>query len=155
MEQPTGTGDQRQGHTTVTRPAWSPAQVIALLVGIAYVVLGGTALARTGIEFSDLSHTQVAGLDQTAIFALIEIAFGVILLGVGALPGADRGGMIFMGVIAVASGLIFAIEPETFYDSLGLRRDGGVFLVVTGAVLLIAAMVSPVISSRSDREITS
>jgi uncharacterized membrane protein HdeD (DUF308 family) len=110
------------------------------------VVMGGIALARTGINFSDLTgtHVKVAGAGQTQLMAYIEIIFGAVSLGAGSIPGAGRGGMSFSGVIAVIFGVIVVAQPSTFTPRLGIGSGYGVFLIVIGAVLLITAMIAPV-----------
>src|ERR1700722_13651158 len=71
--------------TAVQRQPWSPAQLVALAAGILFVVIGGVALARTGINFNDVTGTtvKVAGAGQTQLMAYIEIVFGAVLLGAG------------------------------------------------------------------------
>jgi hypothetical protein len=136
---------------SVVRASWSPAQVIAVIIGIAYIVLGGVALARTGFHTDPIPHTDVAGLGHTVWLGLIELVFGVIVLGAGALPGADRGGMIFAGVIAIAGGLIIAIQPSSFARVLGVDESNGILYVITGAILFAAAMLSPIYSGHARR----
>src|SRR3954470_9932062 len=88
------TDQQVAEQRTVARAPWSPAQLVALVIGLAFVVLGGVALARTGLHFSPIRYADVAGFGHTALLAIIEIVFGVVVLAAGAMPGADRGGMI-------------------------------------------------------------
>lgn len=133
---------------TVSRPAWSPAQLVAIVIGIIYLVLGGVALARAGLDFTPIRHVQVAGLDHTALLGLIAFVFGLLVLGIGALPGADRSGMIASGIVAIAGGLIVIIEPTAFHRTLGVHSGNGWLYFITGIVLLVAGMLSPVILSR-------
>lgn len=137
------TAEQRVVH----RATWSPAQIVAMVIGLAYVVFGGVALARTGFHVAPYTYHDVAGFTHTTVLAIIEIVFGVIVLGAGAVPGADRGGMIFGGVIAIAGGLIVAIQPSSFHRVLGVNAENGWLYVITGAVLVIAAMLAPSFSS--------
>lgn len=132
----------------VTRPAWSPAQAVALVIGLLYVVLAGVAMARAGLTFQPIRHVTVAGLDHTIWLAVIELLFGLVVLAVGAMPGADRGGMVFAGIVAIAGGLIIAIEPLSFHRVLGVHQGNGLLFLLAGIVLLVTAMVAPVILSR-------
>jgi hypothetical protein len=131
---------------SVRRQPWSPAQVVAIAGGIIFAVFGGIALARTGIHFSNVTgqHVTVAGAGQTQLLAYIEIGFGALLLLAGSIPGAGRGGMSFLGVVALIFGIIVVAQPSTFSHPLGIGKGYGVFLIVVGAVLMITAMVSPV-----------
>jgi hypothetical protein len=135
--------------TVETRP-WSPAQLVALLVGLVFVVLGGLALARTGIDLSDLSakHVKVAGTRHTELMAFLDLAFGILLLIAGSVPGAVRGLMSFLGVAALAFGIIVAAQTSTFTSSLGIGNGFGIFLAIVGAILLAAGMLSPVFWGR-------
>lgn len=135
------------------RRPWSPAQIIALAIGILFVVLGGIALARTGIHLNDVTNQRVtvAGVAQTQLLAYIEIGFGVLLLLVGSIPGAGRGAMSFLGLAAVIFGIIVVAQPSRFTHPLAIDSDYGVFVIAVGAVLLITAVVAPVYGGSTRR----
>ncbi|RYZ64668.1 MAG: hypothetical protein EOP08_08510 [Proteobacteria bacterium] len=141
-------GEQRIAQRSVARPAWSPAQGIALVIGIIYLVLGGIALARTGFSFDALEQADVAGLGHTVWMGLISLLFGLIVLGAGALPGADRSGMVFAGIVGIAGGIVIAVQASSFERVLGVHQANGVVYAITGAVLLLTAMLAPVYRSR-------
>ena len=128
------------------RPPWSPAQLVAVAVGIILVVIGGVALARGGINFSDIAstHSTVAGFGYTCLSALVQLVVGVIIIGGGVFPGAAKGTMAFFGVVLLAFGLIVAIDSTPFVNNWGYSRSTGVLYAILGAVLLVAAAVSPV-----------
>lgn len=137
----------------VRRAPWSPAQFIALAIALFYIVLGGVAIARAGLDLNSIvdSHKQVAGLHHSLLLGILELVFGLFLLGAGALPGADRYGMITLGVIGVGLGLVVAIEPTAFHSWLGVHAGNGWLYALTGVVLLATAMLAPVIwSGRRD-----
>lgn len=150
---PTVPGDQyaegqnefRSRSVAVERQPWSPAQIIAIVLGIVFVVLGGIALARTGINSHVTSeHVSVVGSMQTQLMGYIELVYGALLLAVGSIPGAGRGGMSFLGILALVFGIIVVAQPSTFYHSLGIGSGYGVFLIIVGAVLAITSMVAPI-----------
>jgi hypothetical protein len=138
--------DEAYRTVTVEKRPWSPAQLVALLVGLVFVVFGGIALARTGIDLSHISsqHVKVAGAGQTQLMAYIELAYGILLLIAGSVPGGSRGLMSFLGVAALAFGIIVAAQPSTFTPRLGIGDGFGIFLAIVGAVLLLAGWLSPV-----------
>ena len=150
MEQPTIPSSADTYHSSravsVERRPWSPAQLVALVLGVVFVVIGGIALARTGINVHELTlkHVSVAGAGQTQLMGYIEIVFGALLLVVGALPGAGRGGMIFLGIVALVFGIILKAQPSSFYSRLGAGSGYAVFLILVGVLLLVTAMVAPV-----------
>jgi hypothetical protein len=146
--------DERvEGHRVVEHAPWSPAQAIVLAAGLVLVVIGGIALARTGLHFDNIpvTHAQAAGLKHTSLSAAIELGAGVILLGVGAIPGAARGPNTLFATLLLGAGLVIAIQPSSFHKWLGYDAGNGVFIAVIGAVLLVAAMVSPVIWGARNR----
>lgn len=128
----------------IDRPAWSPAQIIALIVGALFLAFGGIALARGG--FDDMfAHTTVAGLHYTPIRGIVDIALGALLIAAGAMPGASRALMSLLGALALAGGIVVLIEPSRFHDALGTHEANGWVYLVAGLVLLVAAFASPVI----------
>lgn len=158
----TGSGVVTESNQVVTRDGssqretrrapWSPAQLVAVAAGTVLVVIGGVGLARAGVHLSPsvipLTHTRVAGLGFTSLSALIQLIAGVVLLGGGAHPDTAKSTMAVVGVALVAFGLIVAIDPTPFFTMWGYTTASGVFYTVVGAVVLVAAAVSPVFSSR-------
>jgi uncharacterized membrane protein HdeD (DUF308 family) len=136
--------------TAVQHQPWSPAQLVALILGVVFLVLGGVALARTGINLNDVSgtHVKVAGSTQTQLMAYIELGFGALLILAGAIPGAGRGLMSFCGLLALVFGIIVIAQPSSFAHPLGIGKGYGIFLVVIGAVLLVSSVVAPIYWSR-------
>jgi len=142
-------GDGRAAYETnsmaVERQPWSPAQVVAIVLGIVFVVLGGITLARTGINSHVTSeHVNVIGSVQTQLMGYIELVYGALLLAVGSIPGAGRGGMSFLGILALVFGIIVVAQPSSFSHALGIGSGYGVFLIIIGAILAITSMVSPI-----------
>jgi hypothetical protein len=136
--------------TAVQHRPWSPAQAVALILGIVFLVLGGIALARTGINFNHVTgtHVRVAGSSQTQLMGYIELIFGALLILAGAIPGAGRGLMSFCGVLALVFGIVVMAQPSSFYHSLGIGKGYGVFLIIIGAVLLVSSIIAPIYWSR-------
>ncbi|HEV8063391.1 MAG TPA: hypothetical protein VGP46_01110 [Acidimicrobiales bacterium] len=136
----------------VARPAWSPAQIVTVIVGLFLVVLGAIGLAHTGFTFSNIPVTRVRVMDLpvTSLAALAELIAGVLVLAGSAAPGAAKGTSALIGVVALAWGLIVAIDPTPFVRLWAYDRADGVLYTVVGAVLLITAAVSPIFLSRRD-----
>ena len=140
-----GRGAYESSSLSVERQPWSPAQVVAILLGIVFVVLGGITLARTGINSHLTSeHVSVAGSVQTQLMGYIELAYGALLLAVGSIPGAGRSGMSFLGIVALVFGIVVVAQPSSFYHALGIGSGYGIFLIIIGAILALTAMVSPI-----------
>src|SRR5438270_6472204 len=128
--------------TAVERPPWSPAQLIALVIGIISVVVGGIALANTGIHSNAMDVVRTDGplWQHTAWLAIGEIVFGLIMIGAGVVPGGARGLMTFMGILAVAFGIAVLVAP----NDLRAEDATGWAFIIAGGVSLLAAAVSPV-----------
>jgi hypothetical protein len=134
----------RRSHT----PTWSPAQIIGLIVGIGFIVLGVAALAKTGFDTShvDQPHDVVWHFAHSPLMGAIEVAYGALLVIASVVPGAARTLMAFLGAIGVAFGLVVLIEstPNTLNDWLAVTHRNGWLFLIAGGVVLLAAIFSPV-----------
>lgn len=112
--QETTTGYRSTDPMAVEHPPWSPAQLVSILIGIVFVVLGGIALARTGVDFKRLTSqdVDVAGSTQTQLMGFLELVYGALLLVVGSVPGAGRAGMSFLGILGLVFGIIVVAQPS-------------------------------------------
>ncbi|MHB8670439.1 MAG: hypothetical protein ACYDAD_07760 [Acidimicrobiales bacterium] len=145
----------REIETRRIERAWSPAQLVALVIGLYLAALGAIVLARLGIHGNDLRHHTIAGgFHQTPILAFAEIGFGVLMILTGVVPGGSRGFMSFLGVLALGFGIVVLIQAESFHSALGAHRSNGWLYVALGGVALVAAMASPVFH-RTDRFTTT
>lgn len=132
------------------RAPWSPAQLVVAIAGIVFIVIGGVALARAGVNFHHipLSRTQVAGLWFSNLSAIVTLVAGVIMLAGAIDPVGAKATMWFFGILLITFGLIVAITPTSFTNMWGYTTANGVFYIVTGAILLVAGALSPVFYSR-------
>ena len=135
---------------SVERAPWSPAQIVALVIGAIFVILGGVALANTGIDLGNITanHSEVAGIDHTPLLAILELVIGLCLIGAGALPGGARGAMTFFGVILLGFGIVMALANDSgtaMQRWLGGGDGAAWFYALCGVALLLSAMLAPVI----------
>ncbi len=142
-------GDAEVVDRSVERAPWSPAQFIAIVIGAIFAILGGITLAKTGINFNDISanHVEVAGIDHTALLGVIELALGLFLIGAGAVPGGARGAMTFFGVLMLGFGIVWMLTDTevSMHRWLGGGDEAGWLFAISGVILLVTAMVAPVI----------
>ena len=129
--------------------SWSPAQFVAGIIGLVLTVMGGVALARL-LPTSSLTAetTTVLGVGHTALMAIITLGLGLLYLAEAGMPFDVQPGMIFLGVMLLAFGLIVVIEPGAFDGALGLGGSGGWFYTVVGFVSVVAGIISPTLVSR-------
>jgi hypothetical protein len=142
----------RRSHT----PTWSPAQIIGLIVGIGFIVLGVASLAKTGFDTSHLDqpHDVVWHFAHSPLLGAIETAYGVLLVLASVVPGASRTLMALLGAIGVAFGLVVLIvtEPNKLNDWLAVTNRNGWLYLIAGGVVLLAAIFSPVFGGGYHRE---
>lgn len=131
-----------QRRRTANRRVISPAQVVAGLIGLILVVIGGVVLARVGFDNFTVDTTTVVGLEHTALMGIIDVIAGLFFLGAAASSGV-RGGLIGLSMAAIGFGAIVAIEPDAFNSALGGGSELGIFYIIIGAVGLLAAFAFP------------
>jgi hypothetical protein len=129
---------------------WSPAQLFALGIGLFLAVLGGIALARTGLDLGDVHHPhRIVGWGDwhhTPLLALIELGYGVVMIVAAVVPGAWRGLMGLLSAIALGFGIFVLADamPGRMHLWLGVHHANGWLYVTLGAIGLVATMFSPV-----------
>jgi hypothetical protein len=149
--------DVRVAHRRVDWAPWSPAQFIALALGALYIIMGALALGQTGISAAGFINTHVVslGLHHTGLLGAIELIYGLLMVLAGVVPGASRGLMSFLGVLALGFGIVFLIQPVSFHGALGVHEANGWFYLITGIVTLVAAMAAPIMFGRDRRSSAS
>lgn len=133
-------------HAGFSHP-WSPAQIVAVLLGIGFLILGVAGLARTGLPVDHLMRPQkdVIGFLHSPLLGSIEIVFGALLIVAGVTAGGARSVMAFLGVIATTFGVLVLLDvaPSRLHRWLGVGEPYGWLALAAGLVLLIAAFASP------------
>jgi hypothetical protein len=116
------------------------------VIGVVFTVIGGIALSRTGVHTNAMNaiHTDAPLWDHTAWLALVELAFGLMMIGAGVVPGGARGFMTFLGMLALAFGIAVLVAPDSMHRTFGSEDSTGWGFIITAGVTLIAAAVSPV-----------
>lgn len=138
---------QREVHTASR--TWSPAQIVAGIIGLLLVVMGGVALARlVPTDSLTAGTTTVFGVGHTALMAIITLGLGLLYLAEAATPYDVQPGLIFLGVATLAFGLIVVIEPAAFDGALSLGVTGGWFFTIIGVISTITGLISPTLVSR-------
>ena len=128
-------------------PMWSFAQLVGLIGGIGFAVLGIAAVAKTGFDTDHIytPHVVVWHLPASPLFAVIEIAFGVLLILASIVPGGARPILAFLGAAALVFGIVVLTTSDTSHLNRWLastRRTGWLYTIY-GAVLLLTALIAP------------
>ena len=139
----------------VSREAWSPAQLVSMAVGAALLLLGAVALVRAASGAGGLTghEVSVAGFHHTGMLGLIELFLGLVLIGIGAVPGGARPVMIMFGVLLAGVGLMVAVAADDLHDSLATHGGHAVLYLLAGSLLMLAAAVSPLILPGTRRRV--
>lgn len=132
--------------SAVEHPPWSPAQLVALVIGVIFTVIGAIALANTGVHPQAMRTVTIdAPLWQhTAWLAIAELAFGLMWIGAGVVPGGARGFMTFLGILALAFGIAVLAAPDSMHRTFGSEDSTGWAFIIAGSVSMIASAVAPV-----------
>jgi hypothetical protein len=140
---------ERVETTTALRHPWSPAQIMAGLIGLFMTVLGGVALARLLPTDSITGETAtVIGMGFTVVMAVITLLLGLVFLGGAGRPAGARQGLISLGIALLAFGIITFIEPDALGDVLGVTQTSGLVYAILGLIATIAGLVSPTLTTR-------
>jgi hypothetical protein len=124
--------------------------LVALIGGLVLTIIGAIALARTGTNFSHVSatHAQAAGFSFSSVSALVQLIAGVLLLGTAVFPESAKVGLALFGVLLLGWGIVVAADTARLFSVWGYSRSTGVLYIVVGAILLVAAAISPIFFSR-------
>ena len=155
----TGAVDDRyvaEGHAArATMPRWSPLQIIGLIVGIGAGVLGIAAVASTGFDTDHIYTPQhvVGSFPHSPLLGVIEIGFGLLMVIGAAVPGGVRTLLALLGATALAFGLVVLIEatPNRLNHWLAVTHRNGWLYAIAGAVVVLAAIFSPVFAGTDHR----
>jgi hypothetical protein len=142
--------DVAEGPVAGSMP-WSPAQIIGLIVGIGFAVLGIAAIVRTGFDTSHVytPHTVVWKLPHSPLLALCEIVFGALMIIASVVPGGLRTLMGLLGAIALVFGVVILAgsTPTRLVHWFAVSDRNGWLFTIVGAVVVLASIVSPVFFS--------
>lgn len=129
----------------IAREPWSPAQIVSMAVGAAFLLLGVVALIRaaSGVGGFTEAEVTVAGFHHTGMLGLIEFFFGLSLMGIAAVPGGARPVMGFLGSLLVALGIVVAIGASGLHGALGVHGGHAVLYLVAGLTLIAASVAAP------------
>jgi hypothetical protein len=123
----------------------TPAQVVTALGGVALLLLGLIALAKTGLSDGfKMPIAKVAGLTYSPILALISAGAGLVLLGAAF---TSRNSSVFFGVLFAIGGVVGLAAPERF-QSISLLSAYCWLAIAIGVVVATANLLMPTITTR-------
>jgi hypothetical protein len=142
----------RYDRATERHWALDGSDIITLLVGLFYAVVGVLALIDLGFaDFPSEATTDVMGLTHTQLWGIISIVLArVLLAGVG---GYGRSTTTFAGALLLVVGIVVVAANDKLDATLATNEAYGWASIVLGAIVLIAAIAIPSVATRSDRVI--
>lgn len=121
--------------------SFEPASIVASVVAIALLLLGGITAARAGVDGSLAEPVvTVARYTATAWLGMIELGFGLVLL-IAALT-RSHSAILFLGIAGGVAALVAVFQPSVGGDSLAIERE---FALVAAIVMggIVAAALLP------------
>ena len=115
-------------------------QIAAALAGLFFGVIGAATLVDTGLsELGD--HTALLGLHHTTLLGLIELIYGLFLLG-AAFSWPIQAAVAFLGILGAGFGLVILITGRALHDSLGVHAENGWLFTIVGALIALAGFLA-------------
>ncbi len=141
---------ERYDQATERRWALDASDIVSLLAGLLYGVMGLLVLIKIGFaDFPSEVTTEVLGISQTQLWGGIGIVLGLLLLG-GA-GGYARSLTTFSGALLVVVGIVVVAAYDQLDATLATEKSYGWLSILVGAVVLITAIAVPTVASRHER----
>jgi peptidoglycan/LPS O-acetylase OafA/YrhL len=140
----------RYDRATEQRWGLDASGVVSLLAGLLYGVMGLIVLIDLGVaDFPSEATTQVFNLTQTQIWGGIGIGLGLLLLAGAASYG--RGLSTFAGALLLVAGIVVVAALDQLDATLATEEAYGWLAIVSGALVLLAAIAAPTVATRRQR----
>lgn len=132
------------------RWALDASDVISLLAGLLFVVMGLLALVDLGFaDFPSEATADVFGIAQTQLVGIVSIVLGLLLIaGSGSI---GRSTMIFAGAITLVVGIVVVAAHDQLDATLATEKAYGWLAILVGIVVLVAAIAIPTEATRHER----
>lgn len=132
---------------TVRTTTVVPAAIIAGIIGVALLVLGGITAARAGLDGAlDEPIVTVAGYTATALLGLIELGFGLFLV-IAALSRMQST-ILFFGIAGFVAALVAVFQPTVGGGALAIERGLALWFTVAMIAVVVSALL-PTVRRRS------
>jgi len=138
-------------HSAIRQP-FGIAQFFSLGIGIFLIVIGAVGLARAGIHHFDSRVAVVGPFTMTPLLAAVNLFLGLVGLIGAASRAAARSTCMFIGPIMLVGGIVALIQRVRV---LGWNRADGVIYIILGAVAIVAALLSPPITTVDERRVVA
>lgn len=134
------------------REPFGIAQLFSLAIGIFLIVIGAIGLARAGVHHIDSPIASVGPFTMSPLLAAANLFIGLVGLIGAAGRAAARSVCMFIGPVLLAGGIVALIQSVRV---LGWNRSDGVIYIILGAVAIIAAILTPPMTTYAERRVTA
>ncbi len=141
-ERPAAPADAARAETvrTVRTSVFTPAALVAGVVAVVLLVLGGLTIVRAGLGGGlDVPVVLVAGFTATAILGLIELGFGLVLLAAALVRQVRT--ILFVGIVGGVAALVAVFQPSAGKGSLAIERGFAIWAALVMAGVVVAALM--------------
>jgi hypothetical protein len=140
----------RHDRATERRWALDASDVISLLAGLLFVVMGLLALVDLGFkDFPSEATADVFGIAQTQLVGIVSIVLGLLLIaGCGSI---GRSTTNFAGAITLVVGIVVVAAYDQLDATIATEKAYGWLAILTGIVVLVAAIAIPSVATRHER----
>lgn len=139
----------RYDRATERRWALDASDVVTLLAGLLFTIMGVLALVELGFtDFPSEATTEVFGLMHTQIWAIGSIVLGLIAL--GGVGSIGRAASTFAGGLMLVVGVVVIAGRDSFDAVMATNSAYGWTAAIVGALVLLAAIIVPS-TAHSDR----
>jgi len=116
-------------------------QLMVVGSGVVFAIYGVIVLIDAGID-SNLAEPVVTvwGHTHTAWLGIIELAVGIVLIGLGASLFSRRSAVV-LGVLLIAAGIICLAIPEDLPEELAIDADYGWWPLALGVVTTVGSLL--------------
>jgi hypothetical protein len=140
----------RYDRATERRWALDASDVISLLAGLLFVVMGLLVLVDLGFaDFPSEATAEVLGIAQTQLVGIVSIVLGLLMIaGSGSI---GRSTTIFAGALTLVVGIVVVAAYDQLDATIATEKAYGWLAILTGIVVLVAAIAIPSVASRHER----
>jgi len=124
--------------------------VVVGIVGLALTIVGLIALTRAGVDAPlDEPVVKVIGFTHTATLGMIEAGIGICLLICAA--ATARAAAVFFGLVLGVGAIVGAAQTDSFRNSLALQSGLAWLAAVAAAIVVLASLLVPRMSTATTR----
>lgn len=129
-----------QTESATIKDSFGAAQIVAVIIGVILLSLGGIGLIRTGLHSMTRPVISIGGLTMTPALVLLNLGIGALAVFLGASRLSAKRGLLVVGPLLIAAGIIGIVQSS---NRIGLNENDGVLYLILGLVATLSAILTP------------